>query len=344
MRAGVLVQPGVIEVGERPDPSVPDGAVLVRVRAAGICGSDLRTFRHGHARVSPPAILGHEIAGEIVQVGSAVSGVLVGDRVQVTPRIHCGSCTYCRRRRYVHCLRSHSIGYDLPGGFAEYVLVPAEGVAAGVVSALPASVSLEDAVLAESLACCLRSQDEARWGEGDVVVVLGAGPVGLLQAQLALASNVAECIVIEPNPERRRQAHAVPGLMILDPAEDPRTVVMDLTDGRGADVVIAAASAGAAQRQAFELAAKGGRVGLFAGLPQDANPVGLDTNVVHYRELRVFGTHSSTPEDNRRALSLMESRRINVSALVSHRVPLGSLAEAFRLAESGEALKVVVVP
>jgi len=145
MKAGILEAIERLAVREVPEPQMEEGMVIVRVRVCSVCGSDLRIYHHGHARIKLPHILGHEIAGEITAVADGVAGHRVGDRVAITPRISCGRCFYCRNGQPIYCLDSLSFGYQLPGGYAKYILVPRIGVEFGVVNKIAAEVSFEEA-------------------------------------------------------------------------------------------------------------------------------------------------------------------------------------------------------
>jgi L-iditol 2-dehydrogenase len=312
--------------------------------ACGVCGSDLRILRYGHARVKPPAILGHEIAGEIVQVG-ADAPFQLGQRVAITPRISCGKCWYCTHDKYTYCPTGRSFGYAIPGGLAEYVLVPPEGIRMGVVNTFESPLSYEEAALAEPLACCLHGQRQSRLSKGDVVAIIGAGPIGLLHSLLAAAQGAASCILIERDPQRVAMAAPLaPGPVVDSSRSDPLPAILKASDGRGADVVIVAASATPAQEQALRFAAKGGRVNFFGGLPTGTPPIALDSNRVHYDEVSIHGSHGSTPEENRRALALLQSGAVAVKRLITHRFPLEDVERAIVATESKEGLKVVVTP
>lgn len=343
MRAGVLERIGCLSVNEVPDPRIEPGAIILKVRTCSICSTDLRIFHHGHPRVQLPHILGHEIAGEIVAVGEGVRDYAVGERVAVTPTVACGECFYCRKGLPVYCQRRQSFGYQLAGGYAEQLLVPPKAVAYGVLNRFPPSVSFEEASLAEPLACCRRAQRSAGVGPEMAVVIVGGGPIGIMHARLARAARAEPVILVERDVARLQGVRLDAVSAVVDSSRsDLRAAIADLTEGRGGDVVIVACSSGEAQAQALTLAAHGGRVNFFGGLPPENSHITIDSNLIHYREIVVQGAHGSTPADNREALDLIAEGQVRVRDLISHTFPLESIVEAFRFAESRAGMHVAV--
>jgi L-iditol 2-dehydrogenase len=340
-----LYAPGDLRVEDAPDPEAGSGELVVRVRSCSTCGTDAKIFHHGHHHISLPRVLGHEIAGEVVEVGAGVEGFAAGDRVQVIAAIPCGECFYCRRGRETVCENLESIGYQYDGGFAEFMRVPGKVLDREGVNRVPEHVPFEAASLTEPLACVLNGQEIAEVGDGDVVVVLGGGPIGCLHVRLARARGASSIILADVN-ERRLElsARAEPDVAINSSKEDAVDAVRKATDGRGADVVITATGAGAAQEQALEMAAARGRISLFGGLPRDNSVIRFDSNLVHYRELIVVGAYGSAPRHNRAALELIASGAVQVQDLITHRLPLDRVRDAIDIVTSGEGLKVVVEP
>ncbi|MBI4300231.1 MAG: alcohol dehydrogenase catalytic domain-containing protein [Chloroflexi bacterium] len=345
MKAAVLEDVGVLRVRDVETPAAADDSVVVRVRACAICGTDLRIYRHGHHRIQLPQILGHEIAGTIEAVGSAVPGYAQGERVALSPRIACGRCYYCCSGRYTYCQYACSFGYQVPGGFAEYVLVPPDGVRAGVINVIPPSLSFEEASLAEPLACAIRAQRVSGVGNGSVVVVIGAGPVGLLHCRLAQVNGASKVILLERNEARLRQVPGGSADEVVDVnRREAQEAALAATEGRGADVVIVACSTRDAQQQSLALAGLGGRINFFGGLPPGDSQVNLDSNLVHYKELTIQGSHSSSPSENAEALDLLGRGIIKGRDLIGKSFPLESIDDAFLYAERREGLKAVVRP
>jgi L-iditol 2-dehydrogenase len=338
--------PGDVRVEDAPEPQAGPGEVKIRVRNCSTCGTDLKIYRYGHHRIEPPRVMGHEIAGEIAQLGEGVEGWAVGDRVQVIAAIPCGRCAECRRGRMTVCPNQESMGYQYDGGFAEYMTVPAKVLAVDGLNRIPDGVGFDEASVAEPLACVLNGQELARVGEGDEVVVVGSGPIGCLHVRLARSRGAARVFLVELNRERLERAAALVAPDEAVSAQDGDIVeqILKLTDGRGADVVITAAASGKAQEQALQYAARQGRISFFGGLPQDAPTITCDSNLVHYRELTIVGANGSSPAHNTRALDLIATGAVPVKDLITHRLPLDGVLEALDIVSRGEAIKVTIEP
>jgi L-iditol 2-dehydrogenase len=351
-REGVSVKvarfhaPGDVRIEQAPEPVAGPGDVTIRVRNCSTCGTDVKIFRFGHHHIVPPRVMGHEIAGEIVSVGAAVAGWAVGDRVQVIAAIPDGSCADCRAGRMTVCPNQESMGYHYDGGFAEFMRVPAKVIGIGGLNRIPAGLSYAEASVTEPLACVLNGQELARVGPGDDVLVTGSGPIGCLHVRLARARGAARVFLVDVNAERLASAAALvrPDAALCASDVDVVDEVQKLTDGRGVDVVITAAAAGAAQEQALQLAARSGRISFFGGLPKDNPVIALDSNLVHYRELTIVGANGSSPAHNARALELIATGAVPVADLITHRLPLDEVLTAFDLVARGAAIKVTVEP
>jgi len=346
MKAALYSGPHDLRVLEVDKPAASDGEILIRVKACATCGTDAKIFNHGHPRLAPPQIIGHEIAGEIVEIGAGVVGWALGDRVQVIAAIPCGECWACLAGKMQICINQLSMGYQFPGGFAEFMLIPNEVVRVDGVNRIPDGVSFEEASAAEPMACALNAQELVNVGEGDVVVVMGAGPIGCMHVRLARALGASAVYLADVNAGRLAlSANAVhPDAAIDMSVVDIEEEVSRLTNGRGPSVVITAAPAGAAQEQAIRMVQPGGRVSFFGGLPKDQPFIQCDSNLVHYKELILAGANGSSPDHNKRALELIASGRVPVADLLTHRVPLDQVDKAIEYVLSGEAIKVVVIP
>jgi L-iditol 2-dehydrogenase len=342
MEALVYHGAGDLRLQERPTPEPAAGEVVVRVGACGICGTDLRIASGSH-RAYPEGTVrvpGHEIAGAIAAAGDGVA-LAEGTPVFVAPNIGCGRCRQCRQGRVNLCATPAALGITLDGGFSTHVLVPAAGVDQGNVMELERPLDAAVVSVVEPLACVLRGQAPLSIGPGDVVLIVGAGPIGLLHLLAARVAEPAAIVVSEPSAARRVQAAEWGADRTVDPeAED---LAGALGEG-GADVVIVAAPVAAAQAEALQLAAAGGRINFFGGLPRDASEVALDTNLIHYKELLVTGTTANTNEDCRAALELVTSGAVDAGRLVTARRTLAEATAAFEAARSGDALKVVIEP
>jgi L-iditol 2-dehydrogenase len=335
VRAAVYHGGGRIALEERPDPVAGQGELVVRVRACGLCGSDLMGW---YQDPRAPLVLGHEPAGEVVQAGPGAP-VAEGTRVFVHHHVPCMTCDLCRAGRHTLCPEFRRTRID-PGGLAELVRVPAENARADVL-ALPDGLPDWAATLIEPLACVIRGQRWAGVGPGSRVAVVGAGAMGLLEIRAARAAGAAAVAAVEPRADRRALAEAAGAAALADCDRDG---LRDALGGDGlADQVFVCTSNREAIAGALHLAGPGGVVQLFAPTPP-GEPVGLDLGAVFFREVSLQSTYSAGPFDTRDALALLASGAVDAATLVSHRLPLDEVAEAFRLARSGEATKVVVEP
>jgi L-iditol 2-dehydrogenase len=362
MRAALLVAPERLEIQNAPRPSCPQGGLLLRVLACAICGSDSRLFLgrkriHGRQTIDgrplPGPILGHEIAGRIVEVGTGVTQFRPGEHVVVAPGISCGACDLCRTGHVQICRNYEALGYRFPGGFAQYLAVPAPLVADGSVNRIPPGTPPWAACLAEPLACALNAQAAMHVQRGDTVLIAGAGPMGSLHLLLARRRGASYIAISEPDPTRRHAAKDLGADLVVDPASP--TWASDLragAGGRGFSAAIFAVSSIAPVRQLFShiedgtysLLTPGVRVNFFAGLDPGDTVLPLDVRALHYQAISTFGSVNSTPRQNADALHLIAARAVDASRLVTARLPLARIGEAMRLATSPAHLKVVIEP
>ncbi|MFD3684463.1 zinc-dependent dehydrogenase [Nocardiopsis sp. NPDC058631] len=338
--------PGDIRLEQAPEPTAGPGQLKIAVANCSTCGTDVKISRHGHHHIHPPRVIGHEIAGRIVQVGEGVTGWAEGDRVQVIAAIPCGTCVECADGRFTVCSNQESMGYHYDGGFAEYMIIPESVLAVDGVNRVPENIDLAEASVAEPLACVLNGQEIAGVGKGDTVVVMGAGPIGCLHVRLARAKGAAKVFLVDINRGRLDMSADVvqPDATICGEEVDAVKEVLELTGGRGADVVITAAASGRAQEDALQMVSRSGRISFFGGLPKDAPIIQLDSNLVHYREISIFGANGSSPEHNRRALELISSGAVPVADLITERMPLSDVHKAIETVASGTAIKVTIEP
>jgi L-iditol 2-dehydrogenase len=289
-------------------------------------------------------MIGHEFAGTIEGVGQDIKTFRCGDRVSVAPVMACHACRYCMEARENACRNRVAIGYEYDGGFAELVRIPARAVEYGHVVRIPDGTGFDEAALAEPLACCINGIRKADVGLGDLVLVVGAGPIGFMHLQLARAAGAGLVLVSEPNPRRREQAARFGADRVVDPAvENLREIVMDVTGGLGADAVIMAIGVTSIVNDLLTLVRKGGRLNLFAGFP-DAGAATIEANLIHYNEITVNGTSAATRLDYLTAVSMIASHRVNVKDLVTHRFGLDAFGEAYNLHRAGVGLKLVIEP
>jgi L-iditol 2-dehydrogenase len=335
VKAAVYRGAGRLAAEDWPTPPIGAGEVLLRLRGCGLCGSDIAKLVDPATKV--PAVFGHEVVGEVVSVGAGVSNCAVGDRVVAAHHVPCGGCHYCRRGSESMCAEFKTSNLD-PGGFAEYVRVPAAN-ARHAMFRVPAHVGDEAASFVEPLACCVRALRRARVQPGDTAVVVGLGSIGCLFVQLLKHAGAA---VVGCDTLADRVALA--GRLGADaggPAERAAAAARELSVGRGADQVIVTGGGAAVLSWAADVLRDGGAVHCFAGGAGDI-PLALDR--LYRRELTITATYSSSPADLTEAFRLIAGGTIEVGPLVTHRVPLEGLAKGVDLMRRREALKVYVTP
>ena len=348
MRAAIWHGPGEMTVGDVPQPVCPADGVLLRVTACGICGTDVRTFFNGDRRISPGAVLGHEICGEIIEVGTEANGDLratAGDRVHVISTLYCGHCSLCRSGNEHLCQQGGLMGFDFQGAYAELVAVPE--VALKNVFPIPEGLDDVHATFADPLSDAICGHKDMDIGLEQIVVVIGAGPVGTAHVALALAQGADTVHLLETSPQRLDLARSVLGDAPVEyvdvSATDSVAYVHGVTTD-GAERVIVACSNAQAQEQAMEMSAPRGRVLFFGGLPKGTTSIAFPSNVLHYREVQVHGSYASRYRDQVQALEMLRRNTRNIRGVVSDVVSLDDTPEAFQRIRRGEALKVVVTP
>ena len=346
MKAAVLrgIENLEMEDISRPTPSPQE--ILIKVKACSICGTDIRVYHHGHKHMRFPRITGHELSGEIVEIGKRVEGHKLGEKVAIAPAIPCGRCHYCRRGMQSMCINLTAIGYHYDGGFAEFMVVPEDAVRNGCVNTIPSELSFEEAALAEPLACAINGQQLSQIDLGNTVVVVGAGPLGCIHLQLAKAKGASRTILVELSRERIDFAKkfAFPDVVVNPSSENAIQRIKEETKGRGADRIIVSCPSGKAQEESLSMVAPRGIINFFGGLPLDNPFIKFNSNLIHYGEFYVVGTHGSAPYHNELALSLISQEKVRMKELVSHRLPLERLEEGLALAESKKGMKILINP
>jgi len=332
-----------------PLPHVGDKDILLKVKACGFCGTDCKIFLNGHRAVTPPRVIGHEIVGEVFEIGKkAKTALKKKDRVIVVTPVGCTKCVYCRQGRSNMCPwvanDVHSIGYYTDGGFAEYCLIPAEAVAQKILIKIPKHVTDEEAAVVEPLSCVINGQEKLKVKPEDVVLIIGAGPIGTLHALLAKAQGVKQIIIADIAEDKLALAQKViPTAKFLNTKGiDAKEKILEMTDQAGADVVVVAAPVPVAQQLAIDSAAILGRISFFAGLPKGTNTVEIATNTIHYKELEVYGSFASYRAQYIRALDLIAKKQIDLKNLITHTLPLKDMKKAIALFQSGKTLKTII--
>ncbi len=347
MRAAVYRGPSNLCVETVPVPEISETEILVRVRSCGICGTDLKKIEHG--LVPPPRIFGHEIAGTVVQAGSHVDGFAEGDRVVVHHHVPCRNCFFCKRRLFSQCdlyrKTGTTAGFEpAGGGFAEYVRAMDWIVRDGTVR-IPDDVEFEEASFLEPLNTIMKALETAALKSGEVVAILGQGPVGLMLTQVARCAG-AQVIGLDFMESRREVARELGAHFTFHPdSVELAATTAELTEGRGVDLAVVATAAQSAVIEAQKMVRRGGRVLLFAQTVP-GEKITVDASCICMQEKQLIGSYSSSIELQNKAARMIFSREVNVARLVTHRYPLEQLTDGVWLAShpTVESLKVIIQP
>ncbi|MDP1809017.1 MAG: alcohol dehydrogenase catalytic domain-containing protein, partial [Actinomycetota bacterium] len=349
------VEPGMREVGlrvamyynnrdvrleELPVPEIGPGEILMKVEAAGVCGTDVLEWYRIH---KAPLVLGHEVAGTVAAIGEDVMGYQVSDRIAAAHHVSCNTCHWCLGGHETVCETLRATNFH-PGGFAEYVRLPAINVDRGIFR-LPDDVSFEEATFIEPLACVYRGQRLSRLKPGQTVLVIGSGMSGLLHVQLAAALGAGLVVAVDVVEYKLEAAMRLGANLALDAAEDIPDRLRKINDGRLADLVIVCAGAASAVPQALASVERGGTI-LFFAATRDAVKIETPVNDLFWRnEITLLSTYAGSRADHVAALELIEMGRVPVADMITHRLALAETQEGFRLAaESTESNKVIIEP
>jgi L-iditol 2-dehydrogenase len=347
MKAAVYEGKGQIIVREVSEPTLSDGEVLLKIEACSVCGTDLRTYRHGDKKITPPRILGHEFCGVVLEsrAGDGVT-VKVGDRAVMYIVILHGTDRYTEMGRANLSGNRTTMSYHHDGAFAPRMVVPATAVTQGNLFKVTSEIPSDQMSLAEPLGCVMNAHSRLGIGLKDTVAVIGAGPIGMMHAVVSRLQGAQKVYVFDNNPARLEMAKRfdIDGVILVEKSGSHREAAREVTDGQGFDAVIVAVSAAVAQNDGLEIAAKAGRVNFFAGLPKSDPIAPLDVNHIHYKELVVSGSYSEKKSDFQAAYALLHSGRFPADRIITHHLPLDDITDAFTLMETGEALKVCIVP
>jgi L-iditol 2-dehydrogenase len=335
-----------IRVGECPVPVIGDDEILLKTSAAAICGTDLRMIANGYRGVDHehPLVLGHEISGIIERTGKNVKGYREGMRVALAPNIGCGVCDWCVAGDTHLCPDYRAFGINMDGGFAEYVRIPHSAVIQGNIMILDDQVSLDTAALFEPMSCVFNGLEQTRIRLNDKVLIIGAGPIGIMHALLARAKGAAEVYIRDISKERMEQCtRLVEGSVSID-ADNLEEAVKELTSGRLMDVCITACPAPSAQVDALKVTGMNGRILFFGGLPAGREEVTINTNLIHYRQLSIHGSTRANVRHYRDVAKMVMAGNLELGRLVSKRFPLAEFADAAAYAKRAEGLKTLINP
>jgi 2-desacetyl-2-hydroxyethyl bacteriochlorophyllide A dehydrogenase len=344
MKAAIFYGEKDIRIEDVSEPKPTSNEVIVAPRAVGICGSDFHIYA-GHWKVPTPLILGHEFTGEVIRTGNEVKRFKKGDRVVIEPAITCGRCFYCHSidTNNYFCEDRPTVGFTENGAFANFVKVPEKGL-----HHLPKTLDYDRGVFVEPLACAIRGSDRSEVKSGDNVIILGAGPIGLLLLQLTELRGAARIIVTETSAARMEMASQLGADMVLDPKKDDiKKSARELFNGREADVVIEAVGTKETTEQSFLLARPGGRVCIVGLCPQGTPVTIADSFEAFYiKELTIAGSSCSPRGTFERAIRLLAANKIKVDHLITHRFSLDNVSKALSMIiEAKEpVIKVLIKP
>jgi len=332
-----------IVLREVPVPELTENEILIKIKCCAICGTDLRIYHHGNPTVVPPTITGHELSGVITKTGKNVKNFKEGERVTIATSIPCLECPACRKRQYNICDNLKGIGYQYQGGFAEYMKVPEQALKADYLLKLPEGVSFEEASLSEPFACVINGQGLSGVKKGDIVLIIGAGPIGAMHVALAKINGATKVILADLIPERLDLAKQLPVDYLINTSQkELKEEVMKITEGQGADVVIVAVPSSKAQEEGLAVTAKRGRLNLFGGLPKTNPTTAFNTNLIHYREIFVHGSYGSVADQQRKALQLFAEKRIDAKKFISLTLPIEKIIEGYHISEEKRVYRVVI--
>jgi L-iditol 2-dehydrogenase len=337
MKALRYYGPGKVEIEDLEPPTPQPGEVLVRVRACGVCATDIKTVRRGHPKIKPGSVIGHEVSGTIVSVNQ-VEGWKPGDRIAAAPYTPCGECDACKRGQFTLCDHLMDEGFN-PGGFAEYITIPQRIVQKGMF-VVPEGLSYEHAALAEPLGCCLHGLEAVDITPRDRLLILGDGPMGLLQAEAARALGVRQIILTGMIPARLERAAQVVDVVIDASHENVAERIQQIYPG-GADKVMVSVGDATLAETAFSYVRKGGTINLFAGLPRGVK-LSIDPYQIHYDEVRLVGSFGLAPQHFQQALNLLATGMVNVAGIITATVPIQEVIEAIQNVAEFRGIKTVV--
>lgn len=344
MKAAVFKDIENIVLEEMPIPECPEGGMLIKVYACGICGGDVRNYHNGLKGGVTNQIMGHEIAGQVIEVSDTVTHFKVGDRVALAPDISCGNCWYCKHGLVNLCVAHKMLGTHYPGGYAQYLALPPEVMQHGFVEPIPEGMSYDHAAFAETASAVIACQKYNNISLGDTVVIIGDGPVGCLHIEVARARGAKKIILIGMD-KLDLAAQFKPDLLLSNKnPEDVIAKVLEATDGIGADFVISAVPSVRPQQQALEMVRKRGRVIIYGGTPKTAETTTLNSNLIHYNEITITGAFSYPAVGLADALSAIHTNKINADMYLNAKVSLEDVVKGMDMVAKGEALKVLIDP
>ena len=320
-----------IKIKDIPKPEIGDDEVLLKVKACSICGTDRKIYKYGHFKIKErnEQILGHEISGVIEEVGKKVDYYEKGMRIALAPNVGCGFCEVCRKGLEQLCLDYNAFGISWPGGFAEYVKIPEIAVKHGNLVEIPKSLSYEEAALIEPLSCCYNAYESLKVRPGESLLIFGAGPMGILHLILNKHLGIGMTIVVDIDDKRLKLSQGFGADYLVKSDFRIKKTIMSLTNGVGIDNIITAASVPEIQKEALELIAINGKINFFAGLPLGKEEIKLNSNIIHYKQLRITGTTGSSLKQFRQTAKLSQNAGFNLKKIITKKIGIEELGTIF---------------
>lgn len=344
MKALRLYGPNDIRLVEVPVPEISADEILLKTDAAAVCGTDVRMWQNGYKGVDEnhPRTLGHEFAGTIVEVGANVTSYKKGMQVSVAPNMGCGICDRCVSGQGHLCDGYQAFGINIDGAFAEYVRIPARAIVFGNLMVLPDGITPAEAAISEPLSCAYNGAQACDIKPGEYVMIVGAGPIGIMHAQLAKMYGAARIIMNDLSAERLQECKEIVPSILTYNGDDLAGFVKENTKGRGLDVAIVACPSPIVQSQMPELMNYGGRVNFFGGVPEDKQPVPINTNLVHYKMLNLTGTTRASITQFRQSIEFVSDALIDVKSMITNTFNIKDILTAFDYAKAAKGLKNVI--
>ena len=345
MKAAILEALDTMRVKDIPEPECGDDDAILKVEACAVCGSDIRIYHYGNDRVKMPAVIGHEISGAIVETGKNVTKVKVGDRIALGADVPCGKCYWCQNGMGTNCSINYAIGYQFAGGFQQYMLLNRTTLDYGPVTPMPDTLDFDEAAIAEPLGCAINGLELANFSLGKSICVIGLGPIGCMMLELTKVYGASKVFAVQRSRSRLESARRfLPGArFIATDEEDAVKVVMEGTGGEGVDLAITTAGTVKAHEDAINMVRHRGYVNLFGGLKNQPK-LTIDSNIIHYRECFIMGSHGALPHHHAKALGLIANGSVQAKKYISKTFSLDGIREALDYHESRAGLKVIVKP
>lgn len=321
-----------IKVRDIPKPEIGDNEVLLKVKACSICGTDRKIYEYGHFKIKEKneQILGHEISGVVEEVGKEVEYYQKGMRIALAPNVGCGICEVCRKGLEQLCLDYNAFGISWPGGFAEYVKIPEIAVKHGNLVEIPESLSHEEAAIIEPLSCCYNAYESLNVRPGESLLIFGAGPMGILHLVLNKYLGIGMTIMADIDEKRLELSQGFGADHLIKSDSKIKETIMSLTKGIGVDNIITAASVPEIQEESLELVAINGKINFFASLPLGKEEIKLNSNIIHYKQLKITGTTGASLKQFRQTVKLSQNIGVNFKKVITKRIGLEELYSIFK--------------